>query len=99
MMGAAELGFVEVVRLLIAHKADVNATNHKGRTAMSFAAAPSAHRRSQLEAMKELINHKADTSIIDKRGNTALALADWERKIGVHESRSEAVNLLMSLTR
>ena len=41
MMGAAELGHFTVVPFLLDGRADVNARNNKGRSALSFAAAPS----------------------------------------------------------
>lgn len=40
MMGAAELGHFNVVPLLLDPRADVNARNNKGRSAVSLAAAP-----------------------------------------------------------
>ena len=41
LMKAAEEGALECLRLLLDNKANIEAANRKGRTALSFAAAPS----------------------------------------------------------
>ena len=100
MMGAAEKGFSHVVRLLLTMKADVNAVNGKGRSALSFSAAPSwdgeadAARESQLGVMDVLIAFGADVNLVDKRGETALSTA--QRQLAEHASRSKAVKFLIS---
>ena len=103
MMGASELGHVEAVSLLLDHRADVDASNKKGRTAVSFAAAPSRDqntqqvRPSQPLIIQLLADRKADLNLTDQRGESALDKARREHDLRVHESREEAVELLVSL--
>ena len=40
LMKAAEGDHVEIVKLLVENRADLERTNHRGRTALSIAAAP-----------------------------------------------------------
>ena len=98
-MGAAEEGQLLAVVLLLDKQADVNAVNRKGRSALSFSAAPSlddeadAARVSQLEVMEILVAQRADVSLKDKRGETALETA--RRQIAENASKSKAVNFPM----
>ena len=81
-MGAAELGHGRVVSLLLKHKANVNAANKKGRSALSFAAPPSTdgatRRESQILVMDILLSHGADVHMKDITGKTALERAQIE---------------------
>ena len=65
-MGAAELGHAGVVSLLLENKANVNAANKKGRSALSFAASPSddgaTRRESQILVMDLTTNKSASCS-------------------------------------
>ena len=77
LMKAAEEDSVDCLRLLIERKANIEATNRKGRTALSFAAAPSANnsdgndRPTALEALRILLENGADVSHTDDMGKTA----------------------------
>ena len=77
LMKAAEEDSVDCLRLLIQRKANIEATNRKGRTALSFAAAPSANnsdgndRPTALEALRILLEHGAVVSHTDDTGKTA----------------------------
>ena len=77
LMKAAEEDSVDCLRLLIEKKANLEATNRRGRTALSFAAAPSANnsdgndRPTALEALRILLEHGAVVSHTDDTGKTA----------------------------
>ena len=92
-MGAAELGHAGVVSLLLENKADVNAANKKGRTALSFAVCPSndggTRRESQIPVMEHLLSHGADVCRKDVRGRTVLEQA-------LIEGRAKAADSLRS---
>ena len=59
----------------------------KGRTALSFAVAPSMKRKTACDTLKLLLEHKADPRQKDKKGLTAKAHA-------VQEKRQDAVMIL-----
>ena len=59
-MKAAEEGCVEVMKLLINANVDLEAVNKKGRSALSFAAAPSGNREVRLDAVRYLLETGAD---------------------------------------
>ena len=67
---AADQGYKEIVELLIAKGADVNAKNKFGSTPMHKAA-----RRGQKEVNELLIDNGADVNAKNNRGRTALDLA------------------------
>ena len=77
LMKAAEEDSVDCLRLLIERKANIEATNRTGRTALSFAAAPSANnsdgndRPTALEALRILLENGADVFHTDDMGKTA----------------------------
>lgn len=81
LMKAAEEGAVEVIRMLLAKKVDVEAHNKKGRTALSFAAAPSFNSQTKTErdtpvmALRLLLENGADPKHKDDRGCTAKQMA------------------------
>jgi len=81
LMKAAEEGAVEVIRMLLAKKVDLEAHNKKGRTALSFAAAPSFNSQTKIErdtpvmALRLLLERGADPKHKDDRGNTAKDMA------------------------
>ena len=74
-MKAAEEGNVDVMRLLLDKKADIEACNNKGRTALSFAAAPSMNgsdrRETPVAALRFLLESGASPKVKDRRGQTA----------------------------
>ena len=81
LMKSAEEGHAEIVQLLLDRLADVKAANRKGRTALSFAAAPSMKRSStegHLFVLRLLVERGADLRCEDERGMTALDHAKRE---------------------
>ena len=78
-MKAAEEDLVDIMRLLLDGNADMNVTNRKGRTALSFAAAPSMKRRTACRTLALLLESGAkDTK--DDQGLTAKARARKEQR-------------------
>ena len=75
LMKAAEENSLEVLRMLINKKGNLEATNRKGRTPLSFAAAPSDDgtkpRPTALKTLRLLLESGADAKHKDDRGNTA----------------------------
>ena len=71
-MKAAEEGAVEAMRMLLDKKADIEASNRKGRTALSFAAAPSndgtTRRPTPVSCLRLLLERGADVNRKDERG-------------------------------
>ena len=96
LMKAAELGFVGIAEMLLDMGCDLNAVNRKGRSALSFAAAPtndgSTRRESSLNVIEVLLDRKADLNQKDKRGETVLERA-------LKEKRDDAVSVLRALAR
>ena len=76
-MKAAEEGAFECVQLLLDKKANVEAANKKGRTALSFAAAPSlrspnmTQRPISTDVIYLLLGHGANAARRDESGKTA----------------------------
>ena len=60
LMKAAEEGRMMIALQLLSHRADLEAVNNKGRTALSFAAAPSGGRPTQRETLAFLMAWGAD---------------------------------------
>ena len=64
LMKAAEEGHVDIIQLLLSRGVDIEATNRKGRTALSFAAAPSKRdterRETPTAAIRLLLQSGAD---------------------------------------
>ena len=75
LMKAAEIGHCEIMKILLEGRADLEATNNKGRTALSFAAAPSRGRQACVNAVSFLLDARANISHVDGRGETAKARA------------------------
>lgn len=95
LMKASEEGYVEIARLLLDRGADIQATNRKGRDALSFAAAPSMKKpwtEGHRYVLTLLFERGADPSRRDERGQTAL---DRARQ----EGREESVNCLEDIMR
>merc|ERR1712070_1077632 len=73
LMKAAEENHAGIVELLLRWRADVNATNKRGRTPLSFAAAPSAKRPVAIDAMRLLMGcEDIDLGKVDDTGVTVL---------------------------
>mmetsp|Transcript_346 Transcript_346/g.472 ORF Transcript_346/g.472 Transcript_346/m.472 type:complete len:287 (-) Transcript_346:104-964(-) len=79
-MKAAEEGQVEILRMLHEKNVDMEAVNRKGRTALSFAAAPSMKRPTATDALRLLLELGADTSKKCERGMTAKDYAKDEKR-------------------
>jgi hypothetical protein len=80
---AASLGNIEAMRVLIDRKADVNARNGAGGTALMAAA-----QTGMPKAVRLLLEHGADPNVRTKRNETALAVA-------ATSGNQEAVKLLL----
>jgi hypothetical protein len=70
LIGAAWAGHLDVIKVLIAHKAEINKADKPGCTALIWAAWAG-----HLDVIKELIAHKADVNKADNLGESALILA------------------------
>ena len=73
LMKASEEGSVEIVQMLLEKKVDMEASNKNGRTALSFAAAPSmmngrTPRKTPVDVLRLLLQNGADAARKDKRG-------------------------------
>ena len=88
LMKASEEGNEEVMRMLLDMKVDVEAANRKGRTALSFAAAPShdgsTPRPTAVAAIRLLLQSGVDANKRDVTGATA---KDWAAR----EKRDDAL--------
>ena len=97
LMKAAEDNRVDIMRLLLAHQADIAAESKRGRTALSFAAAPSnirednRRRPTAIDAMHLLLSYGAQLTQRDRTGATACDRARAER-------RWDAVDILLRAT-
>ena len=79
IMKACEEGHTEIAEKLLDHRCDIEAVNKNGRSALSFAAAPSKGRQAYEGVLQLLLEAKADVNHKDARGNTARARATRER--------------------
>ena len=86
LMKAAEEGRMMIALQLLSHRADLEAVNNKGRTALSFAAAPSGGRPTQRETLAFLMAWGADDTHTNNKFLTSLQEA---RK----ENREEAIKI------
>ena len=84
LMKASEEGNEEVIRMLLNKKVDIEVTNRKGRTALSFAAAPSndgsTRRLTAVAAMRLLLQSGANAHKADEKGATAISRANDEKR-------------------
>lgn len=79
---------LEMVKLLIAHGADVNQKNFRGATALMAAAA------GPLSVVEYLIEKGADVKARDKDGYTALMYAEAQQEMSRSDERDEIIQLL-----
>ena len=90
-MKAAEENAVDILQMLLDKKANIEACNRKGRTALSFAAAPSMNgktrRATSVAALQFLLQNGANAERSDDDGMTA-------RDRAVKEIRLEAIAIL-----
>lgn len=82
LISAAQLGHVEAVRVLIAHKASLDHINRRGWTALMEAVILGNGGANHVATVAMLVKAGADTDIKDRRGATAL---DYARQRGYHE--------------
>ena len=84
LMKASEEDNVGVIRMLLNKKVDIEVTNNKGRTALSFAAAPSNNgstkRPTAVAAMRLLLQNGADAHKVDEKGQTATIRATNDKR-------------------
>jgi len=79
LITAAHLGHVEVVRILIAHKAPLDHVNARGWTALHEAVALGNGGPNHVATVEALVKAGADTDIKDRQGATALSYARQRR--------------------
>lgn len=75
LIAAAHLGHVEVVRILIAHKAPLDHVNRLGWTALLEAVVLGNGGPNHVATVEALVKAGADTDIRDRHGETALSYA------------------------
>eukprot|EP00928_Gymnodinium_smaydae_P020909 TRINITY_DN18095_c0_g1_i1.p1 TRINITY_DN18095_c0_g1~~TRINITY_DN18095_c0_g1_i1.p1 ORF type:complete len:444 (-),score=72.02 TRINITY_DN18095_c0_g1_i1:297-1436(-) len=81
-------GNLEAIKLLVKHKADVNAAGKQGMTPLHFAA-----RKKSMEAARVLLEAGADVSLRDKSGLTAEKLAVRNGCRALAEALAEGLQL------
>lgn len=86
LMKAAEEDRLPLMEELLSRRADLEAANRRGRTALSFAAAPSRGRAAALGALRLMLERGADFSRKDADGLTA-------RQRATREHRQDAVEV------
>jgi len=79
LITAAHLGHVEVVRILIAHKAPLDHVNARGWTALHEAVALGNGGPNHVATVEALVKAGADTDVKDRQGATALSYARQRR--------------------
>ena len=78
-----------MVKLLIAHGADVNQKNVRGATALMAAAGGGP-----LSVVEYLIEHGADVKARDKDGHTALMYAEVQQQTSRSDELDEIIQVL-----
>jgi ankyrin repeat protein len=91
LISAAQLGFVDIVRALIAAKADLDHVNARGWTALITAVVLGNGDKSHFETVEALVNARADGDIKDRQGKKAI---DYARARGY----SDMVPILQKVT-
>ena len=95
LMKASEEGNIETMALLLnTGRVDIEAENKKGRTALSFACAPSNNegirREARIGAIELLLRWKADPEHKDHRNNTP-------KDYAIREHREDALRVLLEM--
>jgi len=85
LMKAAEENHSKILQELIVNGAQVNACNKHGRTALSFACAPSMKKATALESIKVLLKAGADPMCQDSKGWTCFDRAQKEKRLDAIE--------------
>lgn len=80
LMKAAEEGHIEILQKLLEKDVDLEVVNKKGRSALSFAAAPSMKRPTATATLRLLLEYGADTTRKDAFGRTAKDHARSEKR-------------------
>ena len=94
LIEASESGSTEVIELLLAWGANMEARNHRGRTALSFAACPSMGRRTSLDAVKFLLESGADFRVRDNASTSIQQTLVREHKRNSELAREAALLLI-----
>ena len=92
LMKAAEENEVAILKLLLDNKANTDVSNHKGRTALSFAAGPSMGRDTATGTLRLLLESGADFTKKDAFGITPKARA-------LREERKDALEIFEEFDR
>ena len=71
LMKAAEEGDADVMQMLLDNNANIDACNGKGRSVLSFAAAPSRGRHTPIATLRLLLDNGANTELKDEKLKTA----------------------------
>ena len=87
LLFAAQEGFVDIAKLLLAHRADVNRTDAKRQTPLNLASW-----KGHVDVVRLLLRQNADVTVEDQWGNDALASAR-------QEGHGEVVQLLVEAQR
>ncbi|KAI0232290.1 hypothetical protein LSAT2_017359 [Lamellibrachia satsuma] len=78
LVTAARRHYLNIVRLLLIHRADVNATGRDGSTALM-----EATRHNATAIVKLLLDHGADTNVTDRVSHSALFWAVQHQNVGL----------------
>jgi ankyrin repeat protein len=70
LLAAVYKGDIEITKMFLLHKVNINASNNEGNTALMFSVMSG-----NLEMVKLLLSHGADKNILSKHGSTAFTLA------------------------
>ena len=92
LMKASEENEVQISKILLSSRADIEATNRKNRTALSFAADPSMGRDTAPGTLRLLLEKGADCYKKDDQGETAMTRA-------TRKGRKDALNILEEFKR
>ena len=79
-MKVAEYDHVEIARLLVEYEANLEDTNHRGRTALSAAAAPSMGLPTAVNTLRYLLQQGASQVAVDDRGRTPRDQTEAEKR-------------------